>query len=235
MQYRKSCGCNGKSVRADHLNDFVFHALQQCIFSPENKEKLLHKIHEKLEIQRHIQSDEENRLMNQIHGLETAQENLTAYLETRKGSDTILNKLQQNETTLKTLRQQLDGKKAEIPTVDEDTYHRLVKQFKHYMSHVKSPEASALKAAAIQDIKIQKENITVKFCEGVPINKETEALVTGVRLQNEAFDIYELQLLGLDKNDSCSYTNSGTATISDTELQELLHTKGLLFPMQCFI
>ena len=38
------------------------------------------------------------------------------------------------------------------------------------------------------------------------------------------------QLLGLDKNNSCSYTNSGTATISDTELQELLHTKGLPFP-----
>ena len=60
--------------------------------------------------------------------------------------------------------------------------------------------------------------------------QKTEALVTGVRLQNEAFDIYELQLLGLDKKDSCSYTNSGTATISDTELQELLHTKGLPFP-----
>ena len=60
--------------------------------------------------------------------------------------------------------------------------------------------------------------------------QKTEALVTGVRLQNEAFDIYELQLLGLDKKDSCSYTNSGTATISDAELQELLHTKGLPFP-----
>ena len=130
--------------------------------------------HEKLAIQRHIQSDEENRLM-QIHGLETAQGNLTAYLETGKGSDTILNKLQQNETTLKTLRQQLDGKKAEIPTVDEDTYRKLVKQFKHYMSYVKSPEAAALKTAAIQDIKIQKEDIIVKFCEGVPIDKETEA------------------------------------------------------------
>ena len=43
------------------------------------------------------------------------------------------------------------------------------------MSHVKSPEASALKTAAIQDIKIQKEDIIVKFCEGVPIDKETEA------------------------------------------------------------
>ena len=60
--------------------------------------------------------------------------------------------------------------------------------------------------------------------------QKTEALVTGIRLQNEAFDIYELQLLGRDKKDSCSYTNSGTATISDTELQELLHTKGLPFP-----
>ena len=34
--------------------------------------------------------------------------------------------------------------------------------------------------------------------------QKTEALVTGVRLQNEAFDIYELQLLGLDKNDSAA-------------------------------
>ena len=73
--------------------------------------------HEKLAIQRHIQSDEENCLM-QIHGLETAQGNLTAYLETGKGSDTILNKLQQNETTLKTLQQQLVYKKTEIPAVD---------------------------------------------------------------------------------------------------------------------
>ena len=38
--------------------------------------------------------------------------------------------------------------------------------------------------------------------------QKTEALVTGVRLQNEEFDIYEMQLLRLDKNDSCSYTNS---------------------------
>lgn len=62
--------------------------------------------------------------------------------------------------------------------------------------------------------------------------QKTEALVTGVRLQNEAFDIYELQLLGLDKKDSCSYTNSGTATISDAELQELLHTKDYHFQME---
>ena len=31
--------------------------------------------------------------------------------------------------------------------------------------------------------------------------QKTEALVTGIRLQNEAFDIYELQLLGLDKKE----------------------------------
>ena len=31
--------------------------------------------------------------------------------------------------------------------------------------------------------------------------QKTEALVTGIQLQNEAFDIYELQLLGLDKKE----------------------------------
>ena len=51
----------------------------------------------------------------------------------------------------------------------------VIDNFNFNMSHVKSPEASALKAAAIQDIEIQKEDITVKFCEGVPIDKETEA------------------------------------------------------------
>ena len=34
--------------------------------------------HEKLAIQRHIQSDEENRLMNQIHGLEMQKEQAQA-------------------------------------------------------------------------------------------------------------------------------------------------------------
>ena len=97
-----------------------------------------------------------DNFMNQIHGLETAQEILTAYLETGKGSDTILNKLQQNETTLKTLQQQLAYKKTEIPTVDEDTYRKLVKQFKHYMSHVKSPEAAALKLLQFKTSKFRK-------------------------------------------------------------------------------
>ena len=83
----------------DHLNNLVFYALQQCIFSPENKDKIIKKMNEKLALHKHIQSDEINALMNKIKGIENAQNNLTGYLETGRASKTILDKMQKNEAT----------------------------------------------------------------------------------------------------------------------------------------
>ena len=55
----------------------------------------------------------------------------------------------------------------------------------------------------------------------------TEALVTAVEERND-FEQYTLTLLGIDQN-GC-YTNKGTATINEEELQPLLQEKGLPFP-----
>ena len=55
----------------------------------------------------------------------------------------------------------------------------------------------------------------------------TEALVTAVEERND-FGQYTLTILGIDQN-GC-YTNKGTATINEEELQPLLQEKGLSFP-----
>ena len=157
----------------DHLNNFVFYALQQCIFSPENKDKIIKKMNEKLALHKHIQSDEINALMNKINGLENAQNNLTGYLETGRASKTILEKMQKNETELEILNKQLEAKSKEISTVDSDTYDRLICKFRNYMCNVKSPEAVALRNAAIKNILPDKDKITVTFNSGVPVDDET--------------------------------------------------------------
>ncbi len=55
----------------------------------------------------------------------------------------------------------------------------------------------------------------------------TEALVTAVEELND-FEQYTLTILGIDQN-GC-YTNKGTVTINEEELQPLLQEKGLSFP-----
>ena len=55
----------------------------------------------------------------------------------------------------------------------------------------------------------------------------TEALVTAVEERND-FGQYTLTILGIDQN--CCYTNKGTVTINEEELQPLLQEKELSFP-----
>ena len=111
--------------------------------------------------------------MNKINGLETAQSNLTGYLETGRASKTILDKMQKNETELESLKRQLAVKNKEIAAVDDETYDRLVCKFRNYMSKEKSPEAAALRNAAIKNIFPDKDEITVTFHAGVPVDDET--------------------------------------------------------------
>lgn len=171
FQYRRTCQCKVKSVSMDSLNNFVFYALQQCIFSPENKEKIIQKINAKLAVNRGLQSAEINALLSRINGIENAQNNLTGYLEAGKATETIFSKMQKNETELEILRSQLEAKSKEISSVDDEIYNRLVSKFVNYMSKVKSPETVALRNAAIKDIKID-DNVTIEFDSGVTINSE---------------------------------------------------------------
>lgn len=55
----------------------------------------------------------------------------------------------------------------------------------------------------------------------------TEALVTAIEKLND-FEQYTLTILGIDQN-GC-YTNKGTVTINEEELQPLLQEKGFSFP-----
>lgn len=174
LQYKKSCDCDLKSVRADHLNKFVFHAVKNCIFSPQNKQKIMDAVNQKLSLQKHIQCGETNAIQNKINGLEKANSNLMKYLEKGKATDTILSEIDKNEKIIKQLKIQLDSKSNEISEIDDKAYECLVKKFNNYMCTVKSPESAALKAALIDNIQIGKENITVDFKPGVTIDENTK-------------------------------------------------------------
>lgn len=172
-QYRRSCKCKIKSVRTEQLNRSVFYALQQCIFCPENLDAILQKINAKLTMQKSLQTEEINTLTNRINGLENAQNRLTGYLEEGKGTHTILDKIEKNEAELSALKEQLAVKSRQLSTLDEETYHKLVQQFVGYMSDIKSPEAFALKDAAIDRIDIGEDDLTIYFKPGVTVDEDT--------------------------------------------------------------
>ncbi|MCM1508473.1 MAG: recombinase family protein [Ruminococcus flavefaciens] len=173
FQYRGNCQCKVKNIRMDKLNNFVFYAIQQCIFSPDNKDEIMKKINTKLATQRNFQSAEVNALLSKINGIENAQNNLTGYLENGKATETIFNKMQKNETELKILKNQLELKLHEIADIDDETYDRLVSKFMNYMSTIKSPEAVALRNATIKNIEINESDVTIEFNSGITINNET--------------------------------------------------------------
>ncbi len=171
--YKGNCTCGIKNVKVEQLNKFTFYALQQCIFNDDNKAAIIAKINEKLSLQNALQSSEINVLKNQINGLKNAQDNLTNYLGAGKGTQTILDKIQKNETEMKVLQAQLEAKSKEIGTVDEETYERLVKQFLNYMCTEKSPEAHELREATISDVQIDENDVTIHFQKGVTADEAT--------------------------------------------------------------
>ncbi|MDE5765341.1 MAG: recombinase family protein [Ruminococcus sp.] len=173
FQYRGNCQCKIKSIRMDKLNNFVFYAIQQCVFNPDNKDEIMKKINAELATKRNFQSAETNALLSRINGIENAQNNLTGYLELGKATETILSKMQKNETELKILRSQLEAKSKEISSVDDEVYNRLVSKFVNYMSKVKSPEAMALRNAAIKNIEINDNDVEIEFNSGITIDNET--------------------------------------------------------------
>ncbi len=173
FHYKGNCTCGIKSVKMEQLNQFTFYAVQQCIFNPENTDKIIQKMNAKLSVQNAMQGVEVNALINKIHGLESAQDNLTAYLEAGKATQTILDKLQKNEAELQILRTQLEAKSQDKEEIDEEIYKRLVHKFMQYMSTEKSPEAVALRDAVIHDVKIDEDEVIIQFNQGLVIDDDT--------------------------------------------------------------
>lgn len=173
LQYRRSCKCKVKSVRLEQLNKAVFYALQQCLFSNENKDRIIKHINAKLAVQKNLQTEEIIALTNKINGLENAQNRLATCLEEGKAAKTILDKMQKNETELASLQKQLAIKSKQITTVDDETYDRLIKQFVPYMSDIKSPEAFSLKNETINNIAIGEHYVTIRFNNGVTVDEDT--------------------------------------------------------------
>ena len=173
FRYKPGCMCGTKSIKKDSLDKYIFYAIQQCIFTPENKEKIITRINSKLSAHKASRSAEINALMNKIHGIEEQQSNLTQYLADGRGRETLLNQIDKNETELTSLKSQLEAASKNVPVIDAEGYDRLVKRFLDYMCNIRSPEAQALKTAAIRDITIDNEAVTIVFNPGVTADNHT--------------------------------------------------------------
>ena len=173
FSYKATCQCGIKPVKMEQLNAFVFYAVQQCVFSPENKDKIISRMSAKLALQGALQSAEVSELTNQINGLENAQNNLTGYLEDGRATQTILDKLEKNEAKLAILRTRLAAKMKMESTVDASAYDSLVRQFLGYMSTEKTPEAYALRDSVIDYIDIDTDAVAVHFNNGTTADNDT--------------------------------------------------------------
>ena len=151
----------------------MFYALQQCLFCPENKDKIITHINAKLNVQKNLQTEEIITLTNRINGLENAQNRLATCLEEGKAAKTILDKMQKNETELTSLQKRLAIKSRQIINVDDETYEKLIQRFVQYMSDVKSPETFALKDKTIGSISIGEDYVTIHFNNGVTVDEDT--------------------------------------------------------------
>lgn len=173
FSYKPTCTCGLKRIKMERLNEFTFYAMKQCLYNPDNQEKLLTAMNKKLSVQHAMQGEEVNALTNEINRLENAQNNLTGYLEAGRATQTILDKLEKNEAELAILKAQLAAKKQEASSVSEDTYNQLVKQFLPYMSNNKTSEAFALRDAMIKRIDIDEDAVTIHFNAGVTADEDT--------------------------------------------------------------
>lgn len=174
LQYRCTCDCKHKSIPVNRLNDMTFYALQQCLFSDDNKGEIMNIINNKLKLKSHQRSAEIAIIKDKIDKLNLAQNNLTSSLEAGIATDTIMQKLQKNEDELAALTTQLEAKKGELSTIDDDTYNELVKRFISYMGKNKTPQAADLRNAAIDRIEVSNDKTTIYFNHGIGIDEETK-------------------------------------------------------------
>ena len=173
LQYRGTCNCKQKSIRTNRLNDLTFYAMQQCLFSPENKEQIISIMNQKLQVEAHKKSAEVAKIKKKIDELNVKQAYLTAEIENGRATKTLMTKMEDNEAELAGLIAQLEAKTKEFSAIDDATYESLVKQFYSYMGTQKTPQAVDLRNAVIDRIESDDSKTTIFFHPGVTVDQET--------------------------------------------------------------
>lgn len=174
FQYRCSCNCKLKPVSVKRMNDITFYALQQCLFSPDNKDQIITYMNNQLKLKAHQRSAEVAEIKDKIDKLSKAQDNLLGMLEDGRASDTIMNRIKSNESELAALTEQLESKSKEVAAVDDEMYNELVNRFVSYMGSNMTPQALGLRNAAIDHIEVDGELTTIYFNCGIGIDAATK-------------------------------------------------------------
>lgn len=176
-QYKCSSNCKcdiTKSINADYLEESVFYALREVLFSPVNLEKIQKIINEYAEqnyLELNLQIQE---LLSRKEGLKTAQNNLLNALENGRATHSIYGRLEQIETELQNIENRINSMSVNKHEFAKEDILEIKKLFVPYMRKQKNEFTKKLIDDTIKSIKVSGNKVEINFKEGLKISPETK-------------------------------------------------------------
>lgn len=177
-QYKCSinCRCNStKSINADYLEESIFYALREVLFSPVNLERIQEALNRYAE-QNYLELNSQMQdLLNKKEGLKTAQNNLLNALENGRATHTIYGRLEQIETELQSIENRIKKVSADRHEFKKEDILEIKKIFVAYMRKEKNEFTQKLIDDTIKSVKVSGDIIEINFKEGLKISPETKS------------------------------------------------------------
>lgn len=175
-QYRCSCGCGNKAIRAEYLERSVLDTLSECLFSSTNTKQLL-EILNRTSADHKLDADVEyQQLTSKKSGLETSQNNLLNAIGTGKATTAILNRIDRISAELEQVEARISNLDRETYSFTEDDLENLKAKFPDYMMTHGDVNSKRLLASTIQRIDVTSTEVHIKFADCVSIDSQTKKI-----------------------------------------------------------
>lgn len=176
-QYKCSSNCKcdiTKSINANYVEESVFYALREVLFSSVNLEKIKEELNEYakqnyLELNLQIQE-----LLSKKEGLKTAQNNLLNALENGRATHSIYGRLEQIETELQNIENRINSMSMDKHEFTKEDILEIKKIFVPYMKKQKNEFTKRLIDDTIRSVEVSGNKVEINFKEGLKISPETK-------------------------------------------------------------
>ena len=176
-QYKCSSNCKcdiTKSINANYVEESVFYALREVLFSSVNLEIIKEELNEYakqnyLELNLQIQE-----LLSKKEGLKTAQNNLLNALENGRATHSIYGRLEQIETELQNIENRINSMSMDKHEFTKEDILEIKKIFVPYMKKQKNEFTKRLIDDTIRSVEVSGNKVEINFKEGLKISPETK-------------------------------------------------------------
>lgn len=176
-QYRCSCGCGNKSIRAEYLEKSVLDTVSECLFSSTNTEQLI-KILNRTSVDHKLDADAEyQQLTSKKSGLETSQNNLLDAIGAGKATTAILNRLDRTSAELEQIEARISNLDRETHSFTEDNLSSLKARFSDYMMTHGDVNSKRLLGSIIQRIDVTANEVQITFSDCISIDSQTKKIL----------------------------------------------------------